>query len=83
MEISERLKTWAKRIKRDGLTLWFAGKHPQPNRCSADRDGVGNRGRGCMVLVRALSLKFALGWVRQGRPRVNRTLHNTHYAHYA
>ncbi|MGJ7578682.1 YkvA family protein [Variovorax sp. RHLX14] len=22
------LKTWAKRIKRDGVTLWFAGKHP-------------------------------------------------------
>lgn len=29
MEISERLKTWAKRIKRDGLTLWLAGKHPR------------------------------------------------------
>ena len=22
------LKAWAKRIKRDGVTLWFAGKHP-------------------------------------------------------
>ncbi|NMK46478.1 YkvA family protein [Achromobacter sp. Bel] len=29
MNISERLKAWAKRIKRDGLTLWFAGKHPR------------------------------------------------------
>lgn len=27
MHISNRLKTWAKRIKRDGVTLWFAGKH--------------------------------------------------------
>jgi len=27
MNISERLKAWARRIKRDGLTLWFAGKH--------------------------------------------------------
>ncbi|QIL69109.1 DUF1232 domain-containing protein [Diaphorobacter sp. HDW4B] len=28
MSISTTLKTWAKRIKRDGVTLWFAGKHP-------------------------------------------------------
>ncbi|CAB3905380.1 hypothetical protein LMG3410_04545 [Achromobacter aegrifaciens] len=27
MTLSDRLKAWAKRIKRDGLTLWFAGKH--------------------------------------------------------
>lgn len=27
MATRDRLKTWAKRIKRDGLTLWFAGKH--------------------------------------------------------
>lgn len=27
MNLSNRLKAWAKRIKRDGLTLWFAGKH--------------------------------------------------------
>ncbi|ADP13454.1 hypothetical protein AXYL_00092 [Achromobacter xylosoxidans A8] len=27
MNLSDRLKAWAKRIKRDGLTLWFAGKH--------------------------------------------------------
>lgn len=27
MTLSNRLKAWAKRIKRDGLTLWFAGKH--------------------------------------------------------
>jgi len=26
---SEKLKTWAKRIKRDGVTLWFAGKDPR------------------------------------------------------
>lgn len=29
MKMSERLKVWAKRIKRDGLTLWFARRHPQ------------------------------------------------------
>lgn len=23
------LRQWAKRVKRDGLTLWFASKHPQ------------------------------------------------------
>lgn len=23
------LKSWAKRIKRDGVTIWFAGKHPR------------------------------------------------------
>lgn len=27
MNLSDHLKVWAKRIKRDGLTLWFAGKH--------------------------------------------------------
>lgn len=29
MGVSHRLKTWARRIKRDGVTLWFAGKHPR------------------------------------------------------
>jgi len=29
MNIAERLKHWAKQIKRDGMTLWFAGKHPR------------------------------------------------------
>lgn len=28
VSISTAMKTWAKRIKRDGVTLWFAGKHP-------------------------------------------------------
>ena len=28
MLISDRLRSWARRIKRDGLTLWFATKHP-------------------------------------------------------
>ena len=28
MNIASTLKAWAKRIKRDGMTLWFAGKHP-------------------------------------------------------
>lgn len=28
MSIGTSLKVWAKRIKRDGVTLWFAGKHP-------------------------------------------------------
>jgi uncharacterized membrane protein YkvA (DUF1232 family) len=27
--MSSKLKTWARRIKRDGTTLWFAGKHPR------------------------------------------------------
>ena len=29
MGISDTLRIWAKRIKRDGVTLWFAGKHPK------------------------------------------------------
>ena len=29
MRIIGSLKTWAKRIKRDGVTLWFAGKNPR------------------------------------------------------
>lgn len=29
MKISANLKAWAKRVKRDGLTLWFAGKNPR------------------------------------------------------
>lgn len=28
MDVSDKLKAWAKRIKRDGVTLWFAGRHP-------------------------------------------------------
>lgn len=28
MTLNTSLKAWAKRIKRDGVTLWFAGKHP-------------------------------------------------------
>ena len=28
MAIVEKLRSWARRIKRDGVTLWFAGKHP-------------------------------------------------------
>jgi len=28
MRLSEKLRTWARRIKRDGVTLWFACKHP-------------------------------------------------------
>ncbi|MGQ3054981.1 MAG: YkvA family protein [Roseateles sp.] len=26
--LSERLRNWARRLKRDGVTLWFAGRHP-------------------------------------------------------
>ena len=26
---SDTLRMWAKRVKRDGVTLWFAGKHPR------------------------------------------------------
>ena len=29
MNLGDKLKAWAKQIKRDGLTLWFAGKHPR------------------------------------------------------
>ena len=29
MSISDNLRTWARRIKRDGVTLWFAGKNPR------------------------------------------------------
>jgi uncharacterized membrane protein YkvA (DUF1232 family) len=29
MSILASMKIWAKRIKRDGVTLWFAGKHPR------------------------------------------------------
>lgn len=29
MKISANLKAWAQRVKRDGLTLWFAGKNPR------------------------------------------------------
>jgi uncharacterized membrane protein YkvA (DUF1232 family) len=29
MSIPEHLIQWAKRTKRDGVTLWFAGKHPE------------------------------------------------------
>jgi uncharacterized membrane protein YkvA (DUF1232 family) len=28
MKTGEAIRRWATRIKRDGLTLWFAGKHP-------------------------------------------------------
>lgn len=28
MSIGANLKAWAWRMKRDGVTLWFAGKHP-------------------------------------------------------
>lgn len=28
MGIRNSLKDWARRTKRDGITLWFAGKHP-------------------------------------------------------
>ena len=28
MGIKNSVQQWAKRIKRDGVTLWFAGKHP-------------------------------------------------------
>jgi uncharacterized membrane protein YkvA (DUF1232 family) len=29
MSIIRSLKAWARRIKRDGVTLWFAGKNPR------------------------------------------------------
>ena len=29
MSVADRLKTWATKVKRDGVTLWFAGRHPR------------------------------------------------------
>jgi uncharacterized membrane protein YkvA (DUF1232 family) len=29
VSIADRLRTWARKVKRDGVTLWFAGRHPQ------------------------------------------------------
>jgi len=29
MSVSAALRDWARRIKRDGVTLWFAGQHPR------------------------------------------------------
>lgn len=29
MGVSEKIRSWARRIKRDGVTLWFAYKHPR------------------------------------------------------
>jgi uncharacterized membrane protein YkvA (DUF1232 family) len=34
MTIRDKLKGWARRIKRDGVTLWFAGKHPATPWCA-------------------------------------------------
>lgn len=34
MSIGASLKSWARRIKRDGVTLWFAGKHPGTPWCA-------------------------------------------------
>jgi len=28
MSVTDTLKAWARRVKRDGVTLWFAGRHP-------------------------------------------------------
>lgn len=28
MSLNETIRSWARRIKRDGVTLWFAYKHP-------------------------------------------------------
>ncbi|WP_218508618.1 YkvA family protein [Variovorax sp. dw_308] len=29
MGMLDKLGAWARRVKRDGLTLWFAGRHPR------------------------------------------------------
>lgn len=29
MHLASRLKTWAKIVQRDAVTLWFAARHPQ------------------------------------------------------
>lgn len=28
MSVADRLSGWAKKVKRDGVTLWFAARHP-------------------------------------------------------
>lgn len=28
MTVIQQLRNWARRLKRDGLSLWFAGRHP-------------------------------------------------------
>lgn len=28
MRVADRLRGWAKKVKRDGVTLWFASRHP-------------------------------------------------------
>jgi len=28
LKLNDRLGRWARQVKRDGITLWFAGKHP-------------------------------------------------------
>ena len=28
MQLLDTLKTWARRLKRDAMTLWFAARHP-------------------------------------------------------
>ena len=28
MRVTEKLRAWARRVKRDGVTLWFALRHP-------------------------------------------------------
>ena len=28
MRVADRLRGWAKKVKRDGVTLWFAARHP-------------------------------------------------------
>jgi len=28
MALGDRLRDWARRVKRDGVTLWFASRHP-------------------------------------------------------
>ncbi len=29
MSLTDKVRTWARRLKRDGVTLWFANKHPR------------------------------------------------------
>jgi uncharacterized membrane protein YkvA (DUF1232 family) len=29
MRIGDKIGAWARTVKRDGVTLWFAGKHPE------------------------------------------------------
>lgn len=60
MRLTERIRGWARRIKRDAVTLWFAYKHP----------GTPMLAKALCVLVVAYRWFVELG--RNGRKTMNR-----------